>query len=181
MSHASCHAAALLDMGHVLRNACLEAAHKQQQRSSSASGQAAADQAFPLAAVSSSFGNGQKAPGDVPSEKPAASAAVASVEPAAGTLSCSVVGNSPAGNNSSTTSNGGVVRGSELTPGALVDALLTFVYKVTGSQRQMLEDPGRGPVTEEFSDAVADLPGKLDHACVVAYRVGPSRGYKVEG
>eukprot|EP00775_Hariotina_reticulata_P011906 gene11906-12050_t len=49
------------------------------------------------------------------------------------------------------------------------------------SQRRMLEAPDRGPVTEEFADAVADLPGKMDHACVVAYKVGPKRSRKSGG
>ncbi|WIA19408.1 hypothetical protein OEZ85_004028 [Tetradesmus obliquus] len=59
-------------------------------------------------------------------------------------------------------------------PVGAVHALLSFVERGTAAQRQVLEqasaDGGKGP--EELGDLIANLPGKMDHASVVAYKVG---------
>jgi hypothetical protein len=66
------------------------------------------------------------------------------------------------------------VDGRCLTADATVRALLTFVERGTAAQRQVLEqantDGCKGP--DELGDLIANLPGKMDHASVVAYKVG---------
>jgi hypothetical protein len=67
-----------------------------------------------------------------------------------------------------------VVDGRCLTAHATVHALLSFVERGTAAQRQVLEqanvDGCKGP--DELGDLIANLPGKMDHASVVAYKVG---------
>jgi hypothetical protein len=66
------------------------------------------------------------------------------------------------------------VDGRCLTADATVHALLSFAERGTAAQRQVLEqantDGCKGP--DELGDLIANLPGKMDHASVVAYKVG---------
>ncbi len=66
--------------------------------------------------------------------------------------------------------------GAELTARAAVDALMAFAADVTDAQRRVLEDAAsrgkNGKRSQELADLLAGLPGKLDHASVVAYKVG---------
>jgi hypothetical protein len=66
------------------------------------------------------------------------------------------------------------VDGRCLTAGAVVHALLSFVERSTAAQRQVLEqanaDGCKGP--DELANLLANLPGKMDHASAVAYKVG---------
>jgi hypothetical protein len=63
--------------------------------------------------------------------------------------------------------------GACLSPAAAVQALLSCVWAITARKRALLESPlatSSGP--GELADLAAALPGKPDHASVVAYRVG---------
>lgn len=64
--------------------------------------------------------------------------------------------------------------GADLTPRAAAEALLGFATAVTQAQRTVLEDAAmksRGK-RDALCDVLAQLPGKLDHASVVVYKVG---------
>lgn len=65
--------------------------------------------------------------------------------------------------------------GANLTAHAAVDAMMSFASSITDAQRRVLEDAASrgssGKRSRELADLVAGLPGKLDHACVVAYKV----------
>ena len=66
----------------------------------------------------------------------------------------------------------------------LCDLLIEFATKLTTAKRRVLEDPDLYNADEDFDAAdqrrrrrkvgakLADMPGKLDHASVVAYKVG---------
>jgi hypothetical protein len=66
--------------------------------------------------------------------------------------------------------------GADLTAKAAVDALMAFVTDVTEAHRSVLEGAAsKGKLSKrspEIVDLLAGLPGKLDHASVVAYKVG---------
>jgi hypothetical protein len=61
-----------------------------------------------------------------------------------------------------------------LTAQATVQSLLSFVERGTAAQRQVLEQANAGGCKgpDELGDLIANLPGKMDHASVVAYKVG---------
>ncbi|GAB6022127.1 hypothetical protein CHUAL_006268 [Chamberlinius hualienensis] len=71
---------------------------------------------------------------------------------------------------------------------SVCDALIDFAYKLTVAKRRILEDPELFVTGEEYHSAVEQklkrrrlgeklsmVPGKLDHASVVAYQVGQWR------
>ncbi|CAG0886424.1 unnamed protein product [Darwinula stevensoni] len=80
--------------------------------------------------------------------------------------------------------------GRDITPQDLCHQLIDFATRLTNAKRRILEDPElyeeegaerEGPAEHHLedrsrrkrvSDRLAQLPGKLDHATVVAYRVG---------
>lgn len=68
----------------------------------------------------------------------------------------------------------GLVDGASLTAVLAVNSLIAFAQQATAEQRRVLEDPStrQSMTAEQLADLVASLPGKMDHASVVAYKVG---------
>lgn len=65
-----------------------------------------------------------------------------------------------------------------LTAKSAVNSLIAFVRQATAEQRTVLEDSKRkeSMTADQLADLVASLPGKMDHASVVAYKVGAGPG-----
>jgi hypothetical protein len=156
-SPATCHAKAMVDMAKVLRNAC--SPQQQQQRPA----QPPPQQLQPQQPQSSEglavkLGNGALAGDSLASTVSSTGGALT-----AGSSSKSVAGELPAFSN-----------GAVLTARGVVDALIAFATAVTDAQRRVLEDAAMRSSRnkQQLADILAGLPGKLDHASVVAYKVG---------
>lgn len=149
LSPATCHAMAMAEMTAVLRDAC----RQQQQQPPTQQGRSVRDaqRAEEPSGVDVSLQDGGK-PGLQPQIQTAlpSAAAAAPLEP---------------------------LNGHCLTAEAVMNSLLAFARQATEQQRQLLEDPAtRQTLTDvQIADLVADLPGKVDHACVVAFKVGEQK------
>lgn len=163
VSPATCHARALNDMAKVLRCACGDPQHaygggtaQQQQQQQGTAG-------LPS---SGGGGGGQHQQQQPHQQPPQPQLNGLSLGPSVAASSKSVAGELPAG----------FTAGADLTAAAAVDALMRFASAVTDAQRQVLEDAASRSSNRkhELADVLAGLPGKLDHACVVAYKVGSS-------
>lgn len=163
-SPATCHARAMADMSKVLRGAC----SKQQQQIRLQP---------PRSLQQQEMEQKQQQPGAVCGPGPVC---IESIDASLATSTGSSGGGSgqqPLGTGSSNKSAlselPAFTEGAALTPQAAVDALMAFATAVTDAQRRVLEEAGAtSSRQQEVADILANLPGKLDHACVVAYKVG---------
>lgn len=57
-------------------------------------------------------------------------------------------------------------------PQVLVDSLMDFAVEATAAYRELCEQRTGTETEEEWTDKVAETPGKPDHAALVAYTVG---------
>lgn len=164
-SPATCHARAMADMSKVLRSAC----SKQQQQ--------VRLQPPPRQLQQQETEQKQQQPGAVCGPGPVC---IESIDASLATSTGSSGGGSgqqPLGTGSSNKSAlselPAFTEGAALTPRAAVDALMAFATAVTDAQRRVLEEAGAASSRQQdVADILANLPGKLDHACVVAYKVG---------
>jgi hypothetical protein len=152
-SPATCHAKAMADMAKVLRNAC-----SPQQPQQLSQPQPPPQQQQSSEGLAVKLGNGALTGDSLASTVSSTGGALT-----AGSSTKSVAGELPAFSN-----------GVALTARGTVDALIAFATAVTDAQRQVLEDAGvrSSKNKHQLADVLAGLPGKLDHASVVAYKVG---------
>lgn len=154
-SPASCHARAMVDMAKVLRSACShpqpQPPQQQQQDTPSQPKQQQQQQLQPGGLIARG--------GDSTLDSLASTTASSG----GGTAHRSVAGELPA-----------FSAGAALTARCAVDALIEFATVVTDAQRRVLEDAAMKSSNNkaQLGDILANLPGKLDHASAVAYKVG---------
>lgn len=173
-SPASCHAKALVDMAKVLRNACspqqqpqlkqpqLKQPQQQQQQQQESLQQQQQQQpnAHSNTLANDGYQNGKGVSASTASN---GGGIVLQTGSPSGSAFTTVTGELPL-----------FTAGADLTPRAAAEALLGFATAVTQAQRTVLEDAAmksRGK-RDELCDVLAQLPGKLDHASVVVYKVG---------
>lgn len=155
-SPASCHARALVDMAKVLRSACShphpQPPQQQQQQQDTPSQPNQQQQQQPGGLIVGGGGDGTLD-----------SLASTTASSGGGTTHRSVTGELPA-----------FSAGAALTARCAVDTLIGFATAVTDAQRRVLEDAAMKSSNNKarLGDILANLPGKLDHASAVAYKVG---------